>query len=354
MTEIRGLDIHFPRIAVQDAQEGIRQIQEMVRRADEHHFNFIRPFVVGTRTEAYYPSKIVPVQVYPDWDPFAVLMEEARRRGLEVHPFICVVPLQNPNAEEAEQGVPGPVIQQHPDWGMLDNEGRPTSWGNPAHPGFRGYVTSVIREIITQYEPDGISLDYARFPGTHLGYSPMNREAFEQAHGVDPADIRDDDEAMMDRWVAFRVNLITELVGEIAQTVQEVRPDTILSAYVWTDQDPKVCLRDWTEWLRRGYMDSINPTGYLYDEQVYKERCRAMKKVCQEACPGIPVFMNVGVYTSHGKLKSAEEVIRWSEITQAEGMGMSYFTWTSLEPWVDDVTSALFGERAELPWSRND
>ena len=47
MTEIRGLDIHFPRIAVQDAQEGIRQIQEMVRRADEHHFTWtsLEPWV---------------------------------------------------------------------------------------------------------------------------------------------------------------------------------------------------------------------------------------------------------------------------------------------------------------------
>ena len=105
MTEIRGLDIHFPRIAVQDSREAIRQIREMVRRADEHHFNFLRPFVVGTRSEACYPSKIVPVQVYPDWDPFAVLMEEAHRRGPEVHPFICVAPLQNSNAEGAEQGV---------------------------------------------------------------------------------------------------------------------------------------------------------------------------------------------------------------------------------------------------------
>jgi len=347
MTEIRGLDIHFPSIAVQDARKGTRQIREMVRCADEHHFNFLRPFVVGTRSEAYYPSEIVPVRVYPHWDPFAVMMEEAHRRNIEVHPFVCVVPLQNPNAKEA---IPGPVIQQHPDWGMVDDEGHPTSWGNPAHPGFRGYVTSVIREIIERYEPDGISLDYARFPSVHLGYSTMNREAFKQAYGVDPVDIRDDDEATMDRWIAFRVSLITELVGEIAQTVREIRPETILSAYVWTDRDSKVCLRDWTEWLRRGYLDAINPTGYLYDEQVYEERCRAMKKVCQEARPGIPTFMNVGVSTSHGKLKGAEEVIRWSEITRASGMGMSYFTWSALEPWVEEVASALFGERAQLPW----
>lgn len=352
MTEIRGLDVHFPRIVVQDPQEGSRQIREMVRRADEHHFNFLRPFVVSTRSDAYYSSKIVPVRVYPRWDPFSVMLEEAHRRGLEVHPFVCVVPLGNPNAKEAEQGIPGPVIQQHPDWAMVDQKGRPTSWGNPAHPGFRGYVTSVIREIIERYEPDGISLDYARFPGTDVGYSPMNREAFKRAYGVDPMDIREDDEAMMDRWVAFRVHLITELVGEIARTVREVRPEVILSAYVWTDRDPKSCLRDWTEWLRRGYMDAINPTGYLYDEQAYEERCRTMRKVCQDACPGIPTFMNVGVFTSHGKLKGAREVVRWSEITRASGLGMSYFTWSALEPWVDEVASALFKERAQLPWKR--
>jgi len=41
---------------------------------------------------------------------------------------------------------------------------------------------------------------------------------------------------------------------------------------------------------------------------------------------------------------------RWSEITRASGMGMSYFTWSALEPWVEEVASALFEEQARLPW----
>ena len=98
-------------------------------------------------------------------------------------------------------------------------------------------------------------------------------------------------------------------------------------------------------------MDAINPTGYLYDEDEYRERCISMYKLAQDNSPGIPTFMNIGVHTSHGTLKDAGEVIRWSEITRENGMGMSYFTWSALEPWADTVVPALFTEPAELPWA---
>ena len=348
MKEIRGLDIHFPAVADQDPRRGAEQVREMVRRVADYNFNFLRPFVVGTRSQADYPSDVVPVREFPQWDPFGVLVEEARKRGMEVHPFVCVVPLGDPEA--TDEFSPGPLIREHPDWGMVNSRGRSTSWGNPAHPGFREYVSRVLREIIQRYQPDGISLDYARYPNADLGYSPLTREAFRKAHGVDPLEIGDDAE-LRERWTAFRVNLITELVGEIRTTVKEAGPDTLLSAYVWTDRDPRFCLRDWTEWLRRGYMDAINPTGYLYDEDEYRERCSSMYELAQSNSPGIPTFMNIGVHTSHGTLKDAGEVIRWSEITRENGMGMSYFTWHALEPWADTVVPALFSQPAELPWS---
>ncbi|KYH41516.1 MAG: hypothetical protein AYL32_004880 [Candidatus Bathyarchaeota archaeon B26-2] len=341
LVEIRGVDIHPSALFGTDPEEGPRRVAEIVRLAAERNLNFLRPFVVGTRCNASYESRIVPVKEFEGWDPLKVLIDEAHKRGLEVHPFICVVP----------QGVEklGQPLLQHPEWAMVKRDGRVIGWGNPAHPEFRRYVKSIVLEVAENYDVDGLSFDYLRYPGRDVDYSEYSRERFKEEYGVDPLDLTEGSQ-LYEAWRLWRVKQTATLMEEIHEAVKKVKPEILLSAYVWTVRDPYICLRDWVDWVRKGYLDAINPTGYVYDYREYMDRCRTSIKAAKEANPEVPVFINVGVYTSHGRLRDASQVIKWTEGAREAGAdGVSFFTMKTLMPYLKEVSEALFRDKAKVP-----
>ena len=90
--EIWGVDIHPSLQFDKDASEGMKLCKETVDLLYRCNFNFLRPFVVVTRCNTNYNSKIVPIKNFSEWDHLEVMVEEAHSRGMEVHPFVCVVP----------------------------------------------------------------------------------------------------------------------------------------------------------------------------------------------------------------------------------------------------------------------
>lgn len=341
VVEIRGVDIHPASLFGTDPETGPQKVTEMVDLASKHNLNFLRPFVVGVRCDASYESRLMPIRVFEGWDPLKILVEEAHNKGLEVHPFICVVP----------QGVDqiGPTLKAHPEWAMVNKEGQVVGWGNPAHPEFRKYVVSIIMEIVRSYEIDGVSLDYLRYPGTKVDYSEYSRNRFREEYGVDPLELSEEN-LFYKKWNRWRIGQTDLLMMEIHDTVKEAKPEILLSAYVWTVMDPQICLRDWEAWLKKGYLDAVNPTGYAYEFSEYMKRIRASTAAARKASLKAPVFINVGVYTSHGSLKDAAQVIQWTQGAREAGAdGVSFFTMKSLLPYLKEVSEALFKNRVKVP-----
>ena len=349
--EIRGVDIHPSHQFDKDVSEGMKQCKEVVDLLYRCNFNFLRPFVVITRCNANYNSKIVPIKNFSDWDPLEVMVEEAHSRGMEVHPFVCVIP--QGKGETYKPGNLGPVLEQHPDWAMANKKGELIGWAEPLHPEFRKYAISIIEEIVGRYDVDGISVDYVRYPGRDSGYSEYSRKKFEEEFKVDPTDIAEGD-PMEEKWDQWRIRNVDQLVGMIRSAIREIRSNVILSAYVWTPRDPHICLRDWLAWIEKGYLDAINPTGYLYDFEKYMERCRTSISAAKKVRKDIPAFINVGVHTSHGDLQNPAEVIKWTRGAREAGAdGISYFALKAFMPWVEEVAKSVFPEKADLPWKRN-
>lgn len=349
--EIRGVDIHPSALFGTDPETGPHKITEIVELAAKHNLNFLRPFVVGTHCDASYDSRIVPVKLFKGWDPLEILLKEAHSEGLEVHPFVCVVP--KGTGDTRKPGNLGPTLKVHPEWAMVNKEGQPIGWGNPAHPRFREHVVSIVMELVENYDVDGVSFDYARYPGTNVGYSDHNRNKFKEKYGVDPMEIAEET-SLHEEWSRWRIEQLAQLMREIRDVIKDVKPEIMLSAYVWTTRDPRICLRDWEEWLREGYLDAINPSGYVYDFDGYMNRCRETIKAARKANPRAPVFINIGVHTSHGRLRDAAQVIRWTRGARAAGSdGMNFFTMRALLPYLDGVSRVVFQEKVKVLHSCN-
>jgi uncharacterized lipoprotein YddW (UPF0748 family) len=265
--------------------DDVRRIVDNCARAG---FNIIVFQVRGNAT-AFYRSSIEPwaweltstgpatTGRDPGFDPLALAVERAHRRGVELHAYMNVFPgwmsQKYPPAEV------GQVWTKHPEWFVADREGRKMipwdrdlspqkrnyySWLNPAHPDVKDYVVSVFREVAERYDVDGIHLDYCRYPDVgDYSYDPVSLSRFREATGKTP------DEAP-DLWTKWRGDQVTEVVQRIHDECRKIKPDLMISASVMRDptRAPERLMQRPLDWMAAGKIEAAFPMIYTTDNAI--------------------------------------------------------------------------------------
>ena len=101
----------------------------------------------------HFPSKVahqdprVSKRIKRGDDPLQYLIDEAKLRNIEVHPWFTVVRRDDDQKPE------------------FFPEGTPDNAYNVQDPEFRHYIVSIIQELISNYDIQGINLDYIRSMG---------------------------------------------------------------------------------------------------------------------------------------------------------------------------------------------
>ena len=139
---------------------------------------------------------------FAGFDPLETWISEAHKRDMKVHIWFQSFyvgnqpPSQNPSA----------ILAVRPDWGNktkagADKPGATRSaiehngyFIDPANPEVQAFLLELLDEIIVTYKPDGINLDYIRYPNSisktaagAWGFTEYAREDFKHQYGVDPA-----------------------------------------------------------------------------------------------------------------------------------------------------------------------
>jgi uncharacterized lipoprotein YddW (UPF0748 family) len=120
-------------------------------------------FQVRQSGTAYYQSSFEPWgyyagYTYPGYDPLQYAVEEAHKRGLELHAWF--------NVFNVSSTYSGTISVEHPEWICRDQNGNPMTSYKSASPGLqavRDYTISVAMEIVRNYDIDGLHLDYVRW-----------------------------------------------------------------------------------------------------------------------------------------------------------------------------------------------
>ncbi|TQK19514.1 uncharacterized lipoprotein YddW (UPF0748 family) [Microbacterium sp. SLBN-154] len=274
-------------------------IEASLDRIDEAGFNMV---FLETIYQGYtiYPSDAAAAAgIAPQrpemvgFDPLQVWIEGAHERGIELHPWIHTFFVG------ADQTVgTGPILSQHPEWAAIQRQdvGKPglhPSIAEPgyyfldaAHPDARAYVQSLLSELMSTYDIDGIHLDYIRYPVSQpwetagYSYSDYSRQAFAAEHGVDPYSLTPDS-PLWQTWTDWRIANVTSFVGEVRELQQESAPEIALSAAVFADPvdglDKK--FQNWGDWVDRGFVDVLtgmsfgtSGTSVARDTQAMRER----------------------------------------------------------------------------------
>jgi len=231
-----------------------------------------------------YPSRVAPEQnpFTQGWDPLAAAVKLARERDMELHAWIWVFAAANQRHNQImrqPRDYLGPVLSRHPDWVATDRRGNPfqsnsrKAFFDPAHPEVQAYLLSLIDEIATNYDVDGIQLDYIRYPfqdprvNQVYGFGIASRTQFRRLTGVDPATLKPSD-PLWSRWTQFRIQQVDRFVASAAKLLRQQHPDVLLSAAVFPIPPSERLARlqqNWEGWAEAGYLDLVVPMTYADD-----------------------------------------------------------------------------------------
>lgn len=321
LTTLMGLD--WPRTT--DAQ---RQRETLCRMLDELQRTGINTVFFQSRIRATtaYPSAIEPwdgiftgtAGKAPTYDPLAFAVEECHRRGMEIHAWVvcypvCKVPVARQLGKRSIVSRHPAMVQRCGDQWMMD----------PGVPGVAEYIADICREIVTNYDVDGINLDYVRYPESGIPFSD-SKTYRKYGNGKPLAEWRRDNvtrtvRAIHDAVRAVRpwVKLSCSPVGKYASLPRHASPG-------WNARD--AVYQDAMLWLERGWMDMLLPMLY-FDGNNYYPFVHDWQDRAEAVADGRPIVPGLGVYFLAPTEKNwpLTTVTRQMAVARQLGMGGAAF-----------------------------
>ncbi|MBI4614910.1 MAG: family 10 glycosylhydrolase [Planctomycetes bacterium] len=310
-------------------------VREIVARSSELGMTRIL-FQVRGNADAFYRSTLEPrsPRLAGAFDPLAVALEEAHRRGIEIEAWINVMPLWKGKVPPDD---PAHLFRAHPEWVVVGSDGKPQALNdhyvcaNPALPEVREHVARVAGEIAALYAVDGIHLDYIRYVTDLTGGLDFSHDGESlAAFGRDP-------KAAPEEWARFKEDRVTETVAAIRQAVLAARPGCRLTAAVFpTAESRHRVFQDAERWVREGLVDAVYPMIYTDDDAVYAARLKECVELLSR--PGATgedrrVLPGVGVHRHRDAARTRSQV----EAARAAGSGgFTLFCYAAFFPSADD------------------
>lgn len=249
--------------------------------------------------ETIFPSKTMENYQFKSqnedfigFDPLKIWIEEAHNRNIKVHIWFETFYVGNDSPKDCSKS----ILAVKPEWGnktkrdfdsltavpSLSEHGG--YFIDPANPDAQAFLESLITEIIRTYHPDGINLDYIRYPQSisakfagyelsNWGYTEYARNEFKALYGKDPIDICYCDD-LWSAWDKYRQDKITSFVSRISKLTKQ--NNTMLTAVIFPDRQKalEVKQQDWRTWSALNYVDGFTPLLLTCDP----ETARAMMK----------------------------------------------------------------------------
>lgn len=213
---------------------------------------------------AYYKSSIAPVAPgYEDFDVLADLIPKAHQVGIKVRAWL-------PQFHDQV------AFHKNDDWRMIKLENGVTTpvggvgsneyFVNPLHPGVQDYELSIIEEVVTNYDIDGIVLDWVRFDNYNMDLSGYTRAQYEKEFGYDPITIDfSTDNAQRQEWNDWRESGIATYIQRVDASLHKMKPEVTIGVYVLSPEWREVAQNPA---LFRDYIDYVCPMSY-YDDWGY-------------------------------------------------------------------------------------
>ena len=251
----------------------------------------------------------------PGYDPLAFAIEEAHKRGLELHVWV------NPFRATASSVLPDSdlVVQNAGQWLIkYNNSSFSGQIIDPGYPEAREYVHKVLMEIVNNYDIDGILMDdyFYAYGGTNT------EDADSRSKHLYKVTDADKDNSYIDDWRRANVDsVVHRLYRDLQKTKPWVRfgmgtpgnwsnkgtagsyygislpATTAMESYDYLYCNP-------VEWAKKGWVDYLNPQVY-WSTTAKKGDYDILtpwwaKKVCEHFSNKLPNGQKVHFFASQG------------------------------------------------------
>ena len=284
-------------------------------------------FQVGSNGTVLFKSSYEPFSPYitgevdgtASYDPLKFAVEQAHKRGLEIHAWINVVRCFN-GTESNILNNPNHISKRKPEWVIEDiRDGQKSLWLDPGLPEVREYISEMITEMVEKFDIDGVHLDYIRYPGKNFDD--------EFSYGVYGTGLSRDE---------YRRKNITDLVALINKKIKAVKHYIKLGAAPigiyknlkgingWEGYNE--VYQDAREWLKLGIIDYVVPQIYWSFND--NPRFGAVAKGWAENSFGRSVVLGIGAYKPSVK-PDMDQMIQYARSIDADGV--SFFRYENIK-----------------------
>jgi uncharacterized lipoprotein YddW (UPF0748 family) len=336
--ELRGVwlttvdsDVLFSRDRLEPALQSLAEL----------HFNTIYP-AVWNWGYTLYPSRTAAEAIghatdprvpnLQNWDALADVVSLGHKQGLTVIPWFEFGFMTTAESE---------IVARHPKWISDRRDGTQIwqdgiyqrRWLNPFMPEVQQFIQSMVLEIVTRYDIDGIQFDDHLGLPAEFGYDDFTQRLYQREHQgklppSDPANAE---------WTRWRAAKITDFMTQVFHAVKAQKPDVVISLspnnYPFSYRQ---YLQDWKTWERRGLIEEL--ILQVYSDNLQNFAADLARPEVQDAKQHIPVSIGILTGLKNRLTPIAQIADQVERVRDRQFAGISFFFYESL--W-----NARFGQR---------
>ncbi|NJO40147.1 MAG: family 10 glycosylhydrolase [Cyanobacteria bacterium RU_5_0] len=332
------------------------KLEQGIGRLARLNFNTIYP-TVWNEGHTLYPSAaaeevtgdaVDPIPEFEDRDMLEEAIELSHEHGLAVIPWF-EFGLMAPEDSE--------LVKRHPAWVMSRKDGTQVFvhgdqgqhrfvWLNPAHPDVQEFMLSMVIEVVTHYDIDGIQFDDHFGTPIELGYDDYTVSLYQQETGKRPPADSNERE-----WMQWRARKVSDLMVRIFSAIKTRKPDCLISLSPNPrDFSYRMYLQNWYPWVDLGFIDELIVQVYRTDLEPFTEELDRpeLQHIRQKIPVGIGIL--VGLRVLNVEMRQIEAQVRSTRDRQFAGI--SFFFYETLGD-RDAAFQTLFPSPVSRPDVRN-
>jgi hypothetical protein len=272
------------------------------------------PFVL-THGQHYFESAVLGP---PERDLLGPCLAAGDKAGVEVHPITGLGAVGILSDDTDGLYDPGPEARDLPSWAQ--------NWPCPAWSDNRRLVCEAAVDMLRTYQPDGLALDYLRYPNTAvLDGHPCHCERCqeERTRWLGKPLPEADDLAcpgVVYNEIRMRSRFVKTLLHGLREAADDAGVPLSLAARARYLKDAVTEGQDWAEWCREGLLDFICPMSYNPCFDRFQRFVQEHRALLQDT--GVPLYCGIGRSSSLGVITAQEMTrqIRYAAKQGADGV----------------------------------
>lgn len=218
----------------------------------------------------------------------------------------------------------GKIFDVHPDWTAQQQDGTEIDgssfyWMSHTRPDVQQFLINLTKEVVSNYDLDGVELDRIRLSNLAYGYDPYSRSLYSIENGGQQPPNSTNNAA----WMRWRADKLNQFHANAYDAVKSLYPRFIVanapSAYSASSYTAynNTC-QDWVWWLTNGKVDALELQCYVTTATSFSNNLRyvsgQVSNHVSKISPAYAIKPN-NVYIAY------PEILKFVDVARSGGFG---------------------------------